>query len=95
MQLNDEQREELLIQVRKGTEMKRLIDLPAWQEILKPDIIKRRDSLIQSLYRTPFNNLNEVHAMQQGINALENLLSCVEDYIQTGLKASEILKSEN
>jgi len=92
--LSDEHRDELLHQIEVARKMRELVRLPAWTEILEPAIVSRRDSLLSVFKTKKFETLNEVISIQQGIDALENLLDRVYGYITAGEEASEILKNQ-
>jgi len=91
----DEHEDELLLKVKAGKEVERLVALPAWMDILEPAIKGKRDSLTRTLLTTKFESVSEFAAIQQGINSLDNLLSCVYEYIKDGKEAAETLKAKN
>jgi hypothetical protein len=92
--LHQEHKDDLLKQVDNARKMRELVRLPAWTEILEPAIKGQRDVLLHTFKTRKFDNLSEVAAIQQGIDTLENLLSCIQEYIKTGEEAAETLKTQ-
>lgn len=92
--LHEEHKNDLLKQVENAKKMQSLINLPAWTEILSPALESKRESMIRSFLTTKFDSLSEVILIQQGINAIDNLLSCMSEYIKTGAEAAETLKTQ-
>ena len=87
--MDDESRESLEEYARDAGAIHSMVNTVGWKDIVRPALNKRKDALIGELCNCEVQNFVKI---QQGVNAIDNLIEYIEFTLIEGKRALNELR---